>query len=57
MSFAKVYPMLIVKAERKGRTRNEVFTDRLTPYSTSKGTIRLPLIQTMPLELIADIAQ
>lgn len=49
--------MLIVKAERKGRTRNEVFTDRLTPYSTSKGTIRLPLIQTMPLELIADIAQ
>ena len=26
MSFAKVYPMLITKAERKGRTRDEVFT-------------------------------
>ena len=26
MSFAKVYPMLIAKAERKGRTRDEVFT-------------------------------
>ena len=24
MSFAKVYPMLIAKAERKGRSRNEV---------------------------------
>ena len=24
MSFAKVYPMLIAKAERKGRTRAEV---------------------------------
>ena len=24
MSFAKVYPMLIAKAERKGRTRDEV---------------------------------
>ena len=35
----------------------EVFADRLTPYSTSKGTIRLPLNQPMPLELIADIAR
>ena len=26
MSFAKVYPMLITKAERKGRSRDEVFT-------------------------------
>ena len=26
MSFAKVYPMLIAKAERKGRTRDEVLT-------------------------------
>ena len=26
MSFTKVYPMLIAKAERKGRTRDEVFT-------------------------------
>lgn len=26
MSFAKVYPMLIAKAERKGRSRDEVFT-------------------------------
>ena len=76
MSFAKVYPMLIAKAERKGRNliqfaasqkhiglypgpeAVEVFADRLVGYSTSsKGTIRLPLNQPMPLELIADIAR
>lgn len=35
MSFAKVYPMLIAKAERKGRTRNEVLevTAWLTGYT------------------------
>ena len=35
MSFAKVYPMLIAKAERKGRTRDEVLavTAWLTGYS------------------------
>ena len=38
MSFAKVYPMLIAKAERKGRTRHEVFsvTEWLTGYSHEK---------------------
>ena len=35
----------------------EAFADRLTPYPTSKGTIRLPLNQPIPLELIADIAR
>ena len=36
MSFAKVYPMLIAKAERKGRTRDEVLavTEWLTGYTT-----------------------
>ena len=35
MSFAKVYPMLIAKAERKGRTRDEVLevTSWLTGYT------------------------
>ena len=35
MSFAKVYPMLITKAERKGRTRNDVLevTSWLTGYT------------------------
>ena len=35
MSFAKVYPMLIAKAERKGRTRDEVLevTSLLTGYT------------------------
>ena len=35
MSFAKVYPLLIAKAERKGRTRGEVFmvTGWLTGYT------------------------
>ena len=35
MSFAKVYPMLIAKAERKGRTREEVLeiTAWLTGYT------------------------
>ena len=35
MSFSKVYPLLIAKAEKKGRTRNEVdmVTCWLTGYS------------------------
>lgn len=35
MSFARVYPMLIAKAERKGRTRDEVLevTSWLTGYT------------------------
>ena len=35
MSFGKVYPMLIAKAERKGRTREEVLevTSWLTGYT------------------------
>lgn len=38
MKFAKVYPLLIAKAERKGRTRNEVFevTRWLTGYSDAE---------------------
>lgn len=35
----------------------EVFGERLQPYSTSKGTIRLPLNQPLPLDLIAEIAR
>ena len=35
----------------------EAFADRLTSYPTSKGTIRLPINQSIPLELIADIAR
>ena len=31
--------------------------ERLASFPTSKGTIRLPLNQPMPLELIADIAR
>lgn len=35
MSFAKIYPLLIAKAERKGRTRTEVLevTAWLTGYT------------------------
>ena len=38
MSFAKVYPLLIAKAERKSRTRNEVLeiTAWLTGYTPSE---------------------
>ena len=38
MSFAKVYPMLIAKAERKGRSRDEVqkVTAWLTGYTNKK---------------------
>lgn len=37
MSFSKVYPLLIAKAERKGRTRPEVYqvTTWLTGYTTA----------------------
>ena len=47
MSFAKVYPMLIAKAERKGRSRDEVFTvtEWLTGYSHEKNVcVDLPTI-------------
>lgn len=38
MLFSKVYPMLIAKAERKGRTKDEVLeiTEWLTGYSRDK---------------------
>ena len=38
MSFAKVYPMLIAKAERKGRSRDEVLavTAWLTGYTNEQ---------------------
>lgn len=35
----------------------EAFQDRLSGYETSKGTIRLPYREPLPLELIADIAK
>ena len=34
----------------------EWFQERLAGYKTSKGTIRLPYQEPLPLELIADIA-
>ena len=39
-----------------GGEATEVFADRLTDFDTSKGTIRLPHDQELPLELIRDIA-
>ena len=38
MPFAKVFPLLIAKAERKGRTREEVYTvtEWLTGYSATQ---------------------
>lgn len=38
MQFAKVFPLLIAKAERKGRTRDEVFavTTWMTGYSADE---------------------
>lgn len=43
MSFAKVYPMLIAKAERKGRTRAEVLevTAWLTGYTPEQIEARM----------------
>ena len=35
----------------------EMFQDRLSDYETSKGTIRLPYQEPLPLDLIADIAK
>ena len=42
MSFAKVYPMLIAKAERKGRSRDEVqkVTAWLTGYTNERYYLR-----------------
>ena len=33
------------------------FQNQLTDYDTSKGTIRLPYREPLPLKLIADIAK
>ena len=43
MSFAKIYPMLIAKAERKGRTRAEVLevTAWLTGYTYEQIEVQL----------------
>ena len=43
MSFAKVYPMLIAKAERKGRTKDEVLevTSWLTGYTSEEIEAKL----------------
>ena len=43
MSFARVYPMLIAKAERKGRTRDEVLavTAWLTGYTKEQVEARI----------------
>ena len=35
----------------------ERFLDRLSEYGTSKGTIRIPYREPLPLELIANIAE
>ena len=35
----------------------EAFKDELAPYEVSKGTIRLPLSQPVPVELIKRIAK
>lgn len=35
----------------------EMFQDRLSGYETSKGTIRIPYREPLPLDVIADIAQ
>ena len=40
-----------------GHEAVEAFAERLVSFPTSKGTIRLPLNQPLPLELIADIAR
>ncbi len=40
-----------------GREAIVEFADRLTEFRTSKGTIRLPDDQELPLDLIADIAR
>ena len=43
MKFSKVFPLLIAKAQRKGRTEDEVFavTEWLTGYSKEELTILL----------------
>ena len=39
MSFGKIYPLLVGKAERKGRTREEV--DQIIAWLTAMGRRRL----------------
>jgi uncharacterized protein YdhG (YjbR/CyaY superfamily) len=40
-----------------GASGVEVFTDRLTAYKTSKGTIQFPYSQPIPLELVKEIVR
>ena len=58
---AKLPPLLSLpfagKPEKVFARQVAAFADRLASFPTSKGTIRLPLDQPMPLDLIADIAQ
>lgn len=40
-----------------GESGVRVFTDKLTGYKTSKGTIQFPLSETIPYDLIKEITQ
>ncbi len=35
----------------------EVFKDKLSPYQTSKGTVKFPITEPLPLDLIKEIVR
>lgn len=47
MSFAKVYPLLVAKAEKKGRTRDEV--DRVTAWLTGYTAGEIARLEETPI--------
>lgn len=47
MSFAKVYPLLVAKAEKKGRTREEV--DRVTGWLTGYTPQQIARLEGSPV--------
>ena len=55
MSFAKIYPMLISKVEKKGRTRDEI--DQVTKWETNKGLPDIGIIEELAKALGVSLSE
>lgn len=69
MSFSKVYPLLVTKCEKKGRTREEVdqvtcwltgyvleiFKSQLSAFTIRKNAVYLPYEKELPIKIIEKI--
>lgn len=55
MKFAKVFPLLIAKAERKGRTRDEVFEVTKWLFGYTKDVAPRTVVGGVPAKFIKKL--